>query len=475
MESDVLEFSRFEIEGLFGNIDISFPIKNNRIIIVGYNGVGKSTVLNIFYLVLSRQWQKLQDFDFDKIFITLNNGENILEIDKRNISIFLHYKKKLRNHGASFIKNIKINSQQRLLDLGLNITNDSFQEDLIDSLSRKLANNSSEDDFFKSIYLKILSNKSEFDDDDIKELGIFIADEFLKERISGRILYLPTYRRIEKDIKTVFPELEEDIQRILVRRNRQSSTHKHFVELVQFGMDDVKKNIEFRLEQVKNTALVAINRAATQYLRDVIRNEVKDNRNLTSDEINEHTVQAVFSKVDDAILTREDKKNILDVVAKLHSNETLVENEIYVAGYIMYLVELGKKISQLEVEIYRFIELCNSYLFRKKFIFDNKSYRVLVINSKEDEVGLDKLSSGEKQIVSLFSHLILGDINEYIIFIDEPELSLSSDWQEKILSDISSLPSCNFLCAVTHSPFIFNNYLNENAVDIVEHSSESLL
>lgn len=46
------------------------------------------------------------------------------------------------------------------------------------------------------------------------------------------------------------------------------------------------------------------------------------------------------------------------------------------------------------------------------------------------------LSSGEKQIISVFSKLYLEDNKKYIILFDEPELSLSIKWQAKFLPDI---------------------------------------
>lgn len=86
---------------------------------------------------------------------------------------------------------------------------------------------------------------------------------------------------------------------------------------------------------------------------------------------------------------------------------------------------------------------------------------------------MEELSSGEKQIVSLFSHLLLDqDVLNYIV-IDEPELSLSVDWQQRFLEDISEVPTCAFIGAVTHSPFIFENSLDRHTLDLLEHTKPS--
>ena len=69
------------------------------------------------------------------------------------------------------------------------------------------------------------------------------------------------------------------------------------------------------------------------------------------------------------------------------------------------------------------------------------------------------MSSGEKQIVSLFGHLYLDENDSAFVFIDEPELSLSVDWQKTLLPDIASSPKFCGLLATTHSPFVFDNNL----------------
>jgi predicted ATPase len=74
-------------------------------------------------------------------------------------------------------------------------------------------------------------------------------------------------------------------------------------------------------------------------------------------------------------------------------------------------------------------------------------------------IPLDALSSGEKQMISLFAKLFLYPPDQKIVLIDEPELSLSLEWQRQILIDIINTPLCSQIVAITHSPFIFDNAL----------------
>ena len=45
------------------------------------------------------------------------------------------------------------------------------------------------------------------------------------------------------------------------------------------------------------------------------------------------------------------------------------------------------------------------------------------------------------------------------MIIDEPELSLSVEWQERILEDIVECTKCDQLVVATQSPFVYDNTL----------------
>ena len=90
----------------------------------------------------------------------------------------------------------------------------------------------------------------------------------------------------------------------------------------------------------------------------------------------------------------------------------------------------------------------------------------------ENSIQLNKLSSGEKQIISIFSKVYLEDTNNIVVLFGEPELSLSLPWQERLLPDIIASKKCKFLLSVTHSPFIFDNELDKYAVGMNTYISE---
>lgn len=75
-------------------------------------------------------------------------------------------------------------------------------------------------------------------------------------------------------------------------------------------------------------------------------------------------------------------------------------------------------------------------------------------NTNNDEFNIESLSSGEKQLFLRALSLKFLDINNSIILIDEPELSLHPQWQRKIIKVYESIGENNQLIIATHSPHV---------------------
>ncbi len=112
----------------------------------------------------------------------------------------------------------------------------------------------------------------------------------------------------------------------------------------------------------------------------------------------------------------------------------------------------------------KLIRVSEKYFDDKEIHYDESELDIQLFNKRykePKEMALDKLSFGEKQILSIFTELYISseDSKPYAIFFDEPELSLSMEWQKELLQDIVDSEQCVFLLAATHSPFIFENKL----------------
>ena len=69
--------SRFSIHDLWGEKDICLKFENNRLILVGENGSGKTTILRIVYETLACKWSLLSVEDFSTIDLLFDDGTTV--------------------------------------------------------------------------------------------------------------------------------------------------------------------------------------------------------------------------------------------------------------------------------------------------------------------------------------------------------------------------------------------------------------
>lgn len=94
----------------------------------------------------------------------------------------------------------------------------------------------------------------------------------------------------------------------------------------------------------------------------------------------------------------------------------------------------------------------------------------VIFIKKSDEIKIDDLSSGEKQVVYRGCFLLkdINAMNGAFVFIDEPEISLHPSWQIKIMDYYKGIftnsdgVQTSQIFAVTHSPFIIHNENRKN-------------
>jgi len=83
-------------------------------------------------------------------------------------------------------------------------------------------------------------------------------------------------------------------------------------------------------------------------------------------------------------------------------------------------------------------------------------------NNAGKEFDITGLSSGEKQLFFRIIGLKMMDINNSIILIDEPEISLHPSWQQGVIKVYENIGRNNQVIAATHSPHVLSSVKNEN-------------
>jgi AAA domain, putative AbiEii toxin, Type IV TA system len=459
-----VRITRITLQGLFGRETIDVPITDNKIILAGVNGIGKSTFINAFYYFLSRHWSRLLQYDFVSISVHLNGIQ--YELDRSEIESFETHYDRLGTMHPRYRRMFEQLTQEGELE---NFVASSPSRDYFHHYSDTFRLTLSELERFRSVLRRQID----------LEGGLFthkaqaLLDAF-KAEITSRLLYLPTYRRIEHDLSFIFPGLDEEIQRYQRRSAIPGRRADHYLELVSFGMEDVQENIAQTLLRLKEDARTTMNGLAAIYLRDVIRGEAAEFDRSIITALDEHDVAGILDRVEERTLSERDKQTLREMIAQLQKKRTgrLRAGQKYVAHFFSRLVEAANRLKDRETPVRQFVDICNKYLEGKRVVYDDLKYTVTVEQDGR-AVELGHLSSGEKQIVSLFSHLLLQEDENYIIIIDEPELSLSTPWQKNFLPDVIDTGRCDGLIAVTHSPFIFDNKLRAYANDLRRYTNLS--
>ncbi|GAA0882859.1 AAA family ATPase [Sphingobacterium paramultivorum] len=450
-----MKIKSFKIINLYGYRTININFDNPVKILIGENGLGKTTILNIIYYTLSKNFLRLSKINFESIEVVFDSKNKIsftksillkhLSLDKENLGSHFHeYLSKLSNENAKKLRNIiydanipdqhkRIELKNILRQIGININAPTmYIFDMVQKYFDELDGNK----FYDTI-------------------------KVIEKVVDAKILYFPTYRRIEEDIKNIGYYNKEDIERLKRYGNKNipyldSDESK---DVIQFGMQDVQERIENITSQITHASMIGFSDITAQMLHQLLT----DYPNLKS----KKRVKEDFDKLNimlDRIgqtLSPEDRQKINDFIkVGKTDNKGLI-------FFIDQLIELYNNLEDQDISIKKFINVCNNYLTEKKYVYND---REVILNIQHQNpkyleqnlsniIDLNKLSSGEKQIVSLFSKIYLEEDKRFIVLFDEPELSLSIFWQQRLLSDIIDSGKCDLLFAVTHSPFIYENEL----------------
>lgn len=431
-----------KIFNLHGEKDILLNFNGNVKIIIGDNGSGKTTVLSALHAILSLNFYKLAKFDFESIELKFSSGD-LVNIDKNSIDNGRH---------AELLKH------PILKELSNIISPDNLFELVKSARLMPYSRVQSLSDF------RHLSRRSRWASRELYDRLIFASNHIVNEveytdvnsdiknivgrNVNGKILYLPTYRRVEEALNKL-GYLDEDF-------NQEE-------QLIQFGMNDVKSRFNKLKSELKESAVKLYTNLNGKMLTQLTSAYKASDAEFSKLEKTEE-LRIVLSRVGDSI-SSQTKEQIM----KLIDSGDIKRDRYHPLVFVLSnLVDVYLEQKETDDSIKLFVDVANRYLVNKKFVYDENDVDIKINNiNTGNSVELENLSSGEKQLISLFSMLYLDKADNYIVIFDEPELSLSIEWQESLLPDMINSGKCSFLIAATHSPFIFDNEL-DNKTGIIE-------
>ena len=421
---------KVRIEGFWGDKTIEMDFNKDINFLIGVNGSGKTTFINLVAATLQLDFKTLDRLQYDKIYIRLKSFENkkfkpFVEIEKKETDISPY---------PEIIFRIKSASNQKVKEYPLN---DIEEENLFR---------------YRSEIARIRRSRyrREHDEDLYKQLDSLINLNWLSiHRIKNRNNRDDSN---ESSIDQKITELNHSFLRyfsILQRRaSEETESFQKFIFLSLLS-DETQEELFKVLSSVNPEDEKA-------YLRDIF-SEFKLPERMYSKKLEHH-----FNSYSKSIEKVESKSSPLDL-----NDLSFLIGTRRIHGVVQKWSELVRK--QKEIFKYRdiFLDVVNGLLSRKKLVFSERNELIIETDSGK-KFPLHNLSSGEKQLIIILGESLLQQSTPHVYIADEPELSLHVAWQEKLVSSLKSINPNSQIVFATHSPDIVSSY-GDSVIHIEKH------
>lgn len=390
-KSNNVTLNKIIVEKLFDlySYEIDLNADKNISILIGPNGCGKTTLLNIIQLMITGYGdiKEIIKIPFQDITCILSNGKKVNMIhskDSRELDVFIDGKKII-----------------------------SFNEDDDKKTSNK-----------KRLFQYLLSEKQCY-------IDIFFQTT---SRLYSKV------GDIEEEGKT--------IHKFYNTVSKKQDQFKDFCEVLIEYYESEKSDREHDLfEQYMS---------ATDEKKLLSNVEFEKEWKEFSEKRNEYEQNQAFYPQERCKLNRimEDNR-IIEQYKKGYKRE-------FLCTYLRLFKETLSELEKAHKKTMIFQEIINDrFKITKKQLQYRYKEMYLTVGDGENkkEIPFDVLSSGEKNDFIMFYNLIFICHNGMVL-VDEPEISLHIDWQERYIDDLIKICEMNNIQALvaTHSPCIINEH-----------------
>lgn len=401
-----------EIDGFWHRFDASGHFLPDVNIIIGRNGTGKTTFMNILHGVLAADVTSLSENEFDSARITLIKGKR-----RRTIKAT-----KIEDENVPFPW-IEYQISQRKYMLRLV----EFEGRRYTSAMR---NRIQEEALLIRTELEELVS--------VTSLSVYRLrhdDDYEVRDVRGRQIVSPVDYRLGQALRGLTQYQLELSQKA---REVSSKLQSDVLASILYGEEDAK-NVGYELdfnssdEQMRLTSAYAQLNSLNAEIRKKIRFHVSSIEETIKNIAEIDDSESVSKKIDIKPLEALRKTRRIIDLSLAAENKT---QEIY---------------SQINI----FLRIIKEFITDKTFEFEAGN---LVIRTSDGPIGHERLSSGEKQLIILMIEALLQGRQPHIFLADEPELSLHIAWQRMVIPAVMEINPNAQVIAATHSPEIASKY-----------------
>ncbi len=418
------KIEKVSIEGFWKSHHADCKFQDDVNVIIGRNGTGKTTFMNILHAALSLDIEELADSEFEEVTIELSK------------------------EGSK--KTIKVTKQESELNPYQQVTYQISDKEYNLRVSK-------DDRLYRPMNRRIMEEASE-----------------LKLELSGLVSLssLSVYRMRNIDEYEI---RDKKGQRIIAPVDYKLAQLMDELTRFQLDLSRQARNIADKLQ--KDVLASILYEPKNEKTRNILI--PSEGKFSSAEELN--NLKAAYSQlqlIDSAIEQRITThiKAIDTAVKNLHRFREGGSDDIDVDFAALEAFSRTKKIVKMSLdsegksnEVFRqlklFLSILGEFIPEKTFSLDRGGLEVFGSNSKP--VGYEKLSSGEKQLLILLVEALLQKENPFIYLADEPELSLHIDWQTKVIPSIRRLNPNAQIIVATHSPEIAGSHCDA-IVDMTE-------
>lgn len=429
-----MKISELKIRALHGIYDYDVEFNDDITFFYGENGCGKTTILNILGNIISGEIYKLFRYKFKSIELRYYSMND--ELEKIIITLGEFNNRDLR---------IVVEDESEVIPYNWKVQYG------LDSNSGK---NSIRDIFFKE-FIVSQSIREKFNFILLPLNRIAINDQNKGNFFMRRKRYLEHNQ--ESSINTSMDSVEElvfdYVSTVNAKINALNNKFRNLIFTASLDINVDSEELNSTLPWAPHKIVSELEKSSKNYMG------VLKKLNINQEEEQQKKIIEYFdSLLDSAKEFQKDPNYIPEPLHRHYSNLNRI-------GKITSIFEsINSQSQEIKINVKRFLEEVNFFLKQgvdEKEIIINSFGRIYFISKiSNGKLRLDYLSSGEKQIVTLFANLLFKkDINNLSIFIvDEPELSLHLRWQKKFVEAIHNLNLQTQLIFATHSPEIIGHY-----------------
>jgi predicted ATP-binding protein involved in virulence len=454
-----MKILRFEAEKLHRYLSFAFDLKPDLVFLTGINGSGKTSAVRSISSLLAPSLLSLVDMEYSRIAVTVDDGN----------------------------EKLTISSSHRDEDLILRCSNTSDQLKI--PIIRREPNellarySSRKRDFY---------NEQEAINSDSETLSIIkklptpmyldLERRYQVGPLAKRGLGGTSNRAVPR---AALPGTTQDGLRAAI--NLADEVYREYFDAQSTATETLKQDIVLAAFQPSKTSILGGPFAPeSKEMKDIIQRIEHHEKVLPSvlsqigisDERIRSLVLPFLAKARTTISNaptseqlRNPKSITKEVIQALQEWSAIFPQFLNIDKLVELIDSYTVELNRLYSPIKKYLDSVNEFLAesRKNVFIDSSGTLLVSFGDGIEPRSIYSLSSGERQMVVILTHLALSKNAKLanVLIIDEPELSLHLHWQELFVDAVMKASPGIQLILATHSPAIIGGRL-DNCIDIAE-------